>query len=191
MGFLPCASYAYGAERIQRFRDLLMHCAWIGSGWTIFTMIFTVGLPKYIVRALSQDPAYIGWAEQFVRNSNVITFISPIALIAQALLQALQQGTRASMVTFGTQLFPLPIFSVVLYFVDKHNPGKLFYAYPIQQAVGLFVAVPLAIGPLRDILSRGKIEGDHVKLSDGMEQPGSARESVPTEEGGIVEMTDF
>jgi hypothetical protein len=130
-------------------------------------MIFTVGLPKYIVRVFSQEEQYLHFAEQLVRNSNIVAFCSPIALIFQAMLQALQMGTRASFITLGTQLLPLPIFSIVLYYASpEKDPGRLLYAYAIQQGLGVLIAVPLGIGPLRDMLKRAKIEETRIHIDD-------------------------
>ena len=158
MGLLPCGSYAFGAERWDRYFRLLIHCSWICFSWCFFTMIFTVGVPRYICMALSQDEGYLIYAEQMVRNSNVVAFLSPVALIIQAVMQSLQRGVRASIISFGTQLFPLPVFSIVLYYTNKSDPGRLLYAYAIQQAIGVLVSVPLGIGPLLDVWKRAKKE---------------------------------
>jgi Na+-driven multidrug efflux pump len=192
MGFLPCASYAYGADRIKRFQDLLFHCTWIGSAWTMFTMIFTVGLPQCIVRAFSSEEEYVHWAAKLVRNSNILAFISPVALVIQALLQALQRGTRASIVTLGTQLLPLPVFSIILYYTNNYDPARLLYAYPIQQALGLMISIPLGFGPLREVMRRAKIEDTHQKIDDTTSEHGApAMAAQHEDEGGVVEMTDL
>lgn len=162
MGFLPCASYANGAQRYKRVLALLKHCCWISFGWTLLTMIFTVGLPKIISLMFSNEPGYLEYAEQFVRNSNIVAFLAPVALIIQALLQALQLGNKATIISISTQLLPLPIFSAVMYFTDKHNPGKLLYAYPIQQALGLLISVPLGIKPFIAIWKKAKVEKEYV-----------------------------
>ena len=162
MGFLPCASYANGAQRYKRVLALLKHCCWISFGWTLLTMIFTVGLPKVISLMFSTNPRYLEYAEQFVRNSNIVAFLAPVALIIQALLQALQLGNKATIISISTQLLPLPIFSAVMYFTDKHNPGKLLYAYPIQQALGLLISVPLGIKPFITIWKKAKVEKEYV-----------------------------
>lgn len=158
MGLLPCGSYAFGAERWGRYFRLLMHCSWICFSWCFFTMIFTVGFPRQLCMALAQDEGYLHYGEQMVRNSNVVAFLSPVALIIQAVMQSLQRGVRASIISFGTQLFPLPVFSIVLYYTDKSNPGRLLYAYAIQQAIGVLISVPLGIGPLLDVYRRAKKE---------------------------------
>lgn len=165
MGFLPCASYAVGATRYKRVLALLKHVCWISFGWSIITMIFTVGIPAQISKMFSSSPTYLVYATQFVRNSNVVAFLIPVALIIQALLQSLQLGTQATIISIGTQLFPLPVFSAVLYFTDKHNPGRLLYAYPIQQALGVLISLPLGIKPMIQIIKNAKIEKEYVDTS--------------------------
>ena len=128
-------------------------------------MIFTVGIPAQISKMFSSSPTYLVYATQFVRNSNVVAFLIPVALIIQALLQSLQLGTQATIISIGTQLFPLPVFSAVLYFTDKHNPGRLLYAYPIQQALGVLISLPLGIKPMIHIIKNAKIEKEYVDTS--------------------------
>ena len=190
MGFLPCASYAVGAQRFKRVLKLLIHSCWISFGWTGLTMIFTVGIPRYISMMFSQTEGYLYYATQFVRYSNIVAFVSPVALIFQALLQALQLGNRATIISIGTQLIPLPVFSAVLYFTDKHNPGRLFYAYPIQQALGVVISLPLAIKPLIDLIRKAKSEKDFVNENgqiDGQHEILGQHEKIPDIAGPELE----
>ncbi|OHT12427.1 MatE family protein [Tritrichomonas foetus] len=162
MGFLPCASYAIGAQRYKRALKLLMHTCWVSFGWTALTMIGTVAVPRLVSMMFSNTEGYLNYATQFIRNSNVVAFVSPVALIIQALLQALQLGNAATIISIGTQLIPLPVFSAVLYYTNKHNPGRLLYAYAIQQALGVVIAVPLGIKPFFDLLKKSKNEREFV-----------------------------
>ena len=191
MGFLPCASYAFGAERWNRYFRLLIHCSWICFLYSGITMIFTVGIPRIMCKALSQDEDYLVYAEQLLRNSNVCSILIPVALICQALTQSLQRGIRASIISFGTQLLPLPLFSIILYYTNKHNPGRLLYAYPLQQAFGVLLSLPLALGPLRDVVKRAKSEQQE-PVVEAME-PSAKREGEELEEfkdEGVTEMRE-
>jgi Na+-driven multidrug efflux pump len=164
MGFVPCAAYAFAAERVCRVRDLLIHCTWIGIAWAGLNMIVTMGFARQISLAFSSKESYLKYAEPQVRNSNALAVLSPISLIIQALLQALQLGGRASLVTLVTRLSPIPVFSTVLYFTGKHDPGRLLYAYAIQHAISLLVALPMGLTPLLDVLKRAKLEATHDKV---------------------------
>jgi Na+-driven multidrug efflux pump len=158
MGFLPCASYAAGAERYGRVLRLLIHASWIGIVWCGLMMILTCAVPRELSKAFSQSDGYLGWAEKLLRNSNVLSVLCPVALVGQAVLQALQLGSRASIVSIGTQLLPLPLFSVILYYTNKSDPARLLYSYPLQQACGVLLAVPLAVGPIRDVIQKARVE---------------------------------
>jgi Na+-driven multidrug efflux pump len=165
-GLIPCAAYAYATERIKRVQDFLVHGTWITIAWATFSMIFTVGLPKYTVRLFSSDTDYLYWAEQLMRNSNIMQWCGPVSHLFQSLLHAVEKEARGSILTFAAQLLPLPAFSAILYYTNRHDPARLLYAYAMQHAFGVIIAIPFGIGPLMDIFKRAKLEKSRIQVED-------------------------
>jgi Na+-driven multidrug efflux pump len=154
IGFLPAASFAGGAKRFRRVLVLLMHATWISIAWSLLSMALTLGMPKLLCRLFTSSPGVIDWGVQIMRTANIVAFVLPIPLIANALLQALQLGGTSTAFCVATQTLPLPIVSTAIFYTDKDNLERLFWSYPAQYLVSFCVAIPFAIYGVRKIWNR-------------------------------------
>lgn len=170
IGFIPAASYAYGAQRFKRVLLLLVHTLWISVSWCAFTLILTVGFPRPISMLFSSTPSYLDWCVIIVRNGTLCSFLVPIPIIATALLQSQQKGFLATIVSFLSNLVPLPIISAALYYTSKYDVGRLIYSYPIKMAVSLFIAAPFAIYCIKDVFTKHTANGENEKEIENIDQ---------------------
>lgn len=156
MGFIPSASYAYGAKRYRRINWLLLHAVWIAFLWSVFSMILAMCFPIQIAKIFSDTPEYLEWSKKIIRNGNLLTCICEIPGIIISLLQSMKKGNQASVLSFLIELLPLPIISIALYYTNKHDIGRLIYCYPIQIFFGVVASVPFIIISLREIFKKQK-----------------------------------
>ena len=152
MGFVPAASYSFGAKRLKRVIYLLTHGLWISTLWCLVCMIFTVGFPSLPASLFSTSKGYLNWSIIILKNSTYLAFLTPIPLLIQALLQSLQNGYQATILSLLTQLLPLPLFSIIFYYIDKTNPGKIFFSYFFQQLFGALIAIPFGLPQIIKII---------------------------------------
>lgn len=74
--------------------------------------------------------------------------------IITSLLQALKKGILASILSFFTQILPVPVAVTVLYLTNKNNIERLIYCYPLHSAFGLVVSTPIGIIIIKSILKK-------------------------------------
>jgi len=170
LGFVPAASYSYGARRFRRVMFLLLHSFWISLAWCVVCMVFTVGFPRISASIFSTSKGYLDWSEVILRNSTLFAFLTPIPVLIQALLQAQQLGGKATTLSLLTQLIPIPIFSIIMYYSDKTNPGRIFYAYAAQQILGVIFSIPFGYTRFFQVIDDARVEKEtrenEVKLQD-------------------------
>jgi Na+-driven multidrug efflux pump len=173
IGYLPAASYAFGAKRFRRIVSLLMHAAWIAVAWAASTMIITLGFPEVLCRIFANTEDYLRWGRLVVPRGNLAAIVMPIPMVVTALLQSVQMGGLSTIYTFLSQILPLPGAVILLYFTNKHDAARLFYAYPIAQALSAVLAIPFAYKAVKEVWKRPDdrdMEGEEFKLAD-IEKP--------------------
>jgi Na+-driven multidrug efflux pump len=173
IGYLPAASYAFGAKRFRRIVSLLGHAAWVAVLWAAITMIVTVGFPDLPCRIFANTEEYLYWGRLVVRWGNLTGIVLVFPMIITALLQSVQMGGLGTIYTFSSQCLPLPATVTLLYFTNKHDVARLFYAYPISQAVASLMAIPFTYKAVKEVWKRPDdrdMEGDEFKLGD-IEKP--------------------
>lgn len=151
-GYLPPAAYAFAAKKYKRWIRLTIHQCWINFAWGIFITIMVLSIPRQISMIFTDDENFLNWAEKMVKAGNCAQIISWIKNNAQAILQSLQMGTTATILSFCTQLVSLIIFATILYFTDRYNPVRIQYAYPLAFLFGLIVSIFVLIKPIKKII---------------------------------------
>lgn len=152
IGFIPAASYAFGAKRYKRIILLFIHALWISLLWCGLSMVLAMVFPVQISKMFSNTEDYLDWAKVIIRNGNLLTCICEAPGIIVSLLQAMKKGNQATFLSVLVELLPLPVISLALYFTDKHNIPRLMYCYPIQILFGVVVSIPFVIVALRQII---------------------------------------
>jgi len=152
-GFLPPASYAYAAKQPERWKWLSIHSIWINFAWCSFTCLLAWTIPKQISRLFSKDEYFVSWAAPMLRNGHALNFISWCKNNAQSMLQSMQKGRTATILSMFTQMGSLIGFACLLYYTDKHNATRLQWAYSYSFAFGFIVSLFVLIKPVKETLS--------------------------------------
>lgn len=186
IGFIPAASYAYGAKRFKRVFRLLIHATWTCVLWCSATMILTLGFPRALASIFSKTPEYLYWSEIVIRNGNYATFCIEVPGVITALLQATGYGNMATILNIVVQLIPVPVVATILYYTDPTNIPRLILCYPIQSVFGVIVSIPFAYFVLKKIFKekKDKTERRHSKL-ETITDDKHIGESIKTDENGI------
>ena len=151
MGFVPAASYSFGAKLIKRVLSLFYHGSWISISWCLICMIFSVFFSKFTSSIFSHTTSYLEWSSIILKNSTYLAFLIPFPIMIQGLLQSMQYGILATILSSITQLVPLPLFSYILYQFYPNNPGKIFLAYTFQQLFGAIFSLILGYPKFKEI----------------------------------------
>lgn len=150
-GFIPAASYAYAAKNYRRYWRLVLHAAWISQTWSLITNIFSWAIPKEVSKIFGTDPGYLKYAEPMLFNGNALGFLCWFRIIAQGILQSMQMGFRAMILSLITQLFSIIAFAYLLYYTGKNDPSRIIWCYPMSYALGVILGLALIIPELRRV----------------------------------------
>lgn len=131
IGFLPAASYAYGARRYNRILHLLFHSSWIGILIASIYSALLVFFPRQIASIWSKDPSFLDNCQSMIPIVFLLSPLYPIQYTVPALLQGMQRVLLSTILAFLTEMLPLPIFSSILYFTDKNNPARMMWSYAL------------------------------------------------------------
>ena len=178
-GFIPPASYAHASNNDRRFLRLSFHAGWINFLWCCIVTTLALAIPKPISLIFGHGDEFLHYAIPMLRNSNYTGFLRWIQFNSQAMLQALQRGWQAMVVSILSNFAGFLIFAYLLYYTDKHNVIRLIYLYSCTTAFGAVVGICLLIYPLLKLYKKSKIQraqmekentnvnvNDDVKLKD-------------------------
>ncbi|OHT15953.1 hypothetical protein TRFO_13638 [Tritrichomonas foetus] len=197
-GYIPPASYAYAAKDSIRYLWLSFHSAWIAFAWSVFTTILSLTIPRQISMMFSSGEDFLSFSAPMLKVSTALNFIMWMRFNAQAMLQALQSGGRAMIISFVSNFVATIGFAYVLYFTDKHNVIRLMWVYPISIAVGFVFGLALLLKPLLQMYRSAKtqsiLEGKD-QVPEPLDHPDLAKEkpdvSSSADEGIDHEGTDI
>jgi Na+-driven multidrug efflux pump len=131
-------------------------------------MVFAVGFAELLVSIFSDNPGYVRWGVLIMSRASLMAWALPVPVIVNALLQSLQFGGVSTLFTFVTQTLRLPVISCALFFTDKTNAERLFWAYPIHQGFAALIAIPFAIFAICRIWNMKTEEEEGVKRADDL-----------------------
>ena len=109
-----------------------------------------------IISIFSNDENVRVISAKMLKIQNAVGVITWVRNIAQSILQSLQNGIKAAILSLSTQLFSIILFEVILFYTDRHNPIRLLWAYPLSFAFGFIIAIFFLISPLKQIYSNYK-----------------------------------
>ncbi|KAK8841710.1 hypothetical protein M9Y10_026654 [Tritrichomonas musculus] len=157
-GFIPPASYAHASNNDRRFLRLSFHAAWINFTWSCIVTTLALTIPKQIALIFGHGSDYLAYAVPILRNSNYTGFLRWVQFNSQAMLQALQRGWQAMIVSLLSNFAGYLIFAYILFYTDKHNVVRLMYLYTCTIAFGAVVGVCLLIYPMLRLYKKSKIQ---------------------------------
>jgi len=160
MGFVPAASYAYGAMMYKRYIRLAIHASWINVSWGVFTTILTYTIPKQLAMIFSKDENYLPWGIEMIKSINGLAFIQVLKYNGQTIMQSLQLGLRATITSFFNNFIFITGFAFLLYFTDKTDGNRIIKAYPYSYVCAFILTFIMVIGPLKKVyrVSKGIVE---------------------------------
>ena len=148
-GLLPSASFAFGAKRLKRFRNLVLHALWIGTAWNTICDIIVMTNSRSIAKIWLKDEKFLNIAEKFFKNCFFTIVLIMFKFASITALQASKKIVISIIVSIITLLIPIPIFSTILYVTDKDNPTRLVFAFPLTDALSFVVCFITLFAVLR------------------------------------------
>ena len=157
-GFLPAGSYANGAKKYKRWLWLVWHAIWINFLWGGFTCILTWTIPRELSMMFSTTEGYLKWAGPMMRYRNALGFFAFGRFNCQAILQSLQKGGRATLLSILAQFFAIAGFSLLMYVTDKHDAVRLMWCYPLTDTFGITVGALFCASSVWDMFKKARQE---------------------------------
>lgn len=168
IGFLPSASYAIGAHLPKRVISLVTWTLLLGFCWCSFSELILLLFAKSIATIFGRSDIYIDLATKMIRVSYMLCCTMGIQYVSMSLLQSMQLNVQSIVLSFLTQLMPVPLFSTLIYFIDKtHSIVTLMFMYSANDLFSFVVSIMFMIYPSIK-LYKSKISEQ--VLSDSIEQ---------------------
>ncbi|OHT06348.1 MatE family protein [Tritrichomonas foetus] len=171
-GFIAAGSYAHASGNDKRFLHLSFHAGWLGFAWSCLTTVFALAIPKQICLIFGKGEEYLQYSVPMLRNMNYLGFFRFVQFNSQGMLQALQLGGRAMLVSFLCNFLAFLGFGYLLFYTNKHDVIRLMWLYSCVNGFGFVLGIILLIGPLRKVYRLSKIQAGEIEadLSD-VEEP--------------------
>lgn len=167
-GFIPPASYAHASSNDKRFLRLSFHAAWINFAWSVLVTILALAIPKQISLIFGSGDEYLDYAVPILRNSNYLGFLRWVQFNSQAMLQALQHGVHAMIVSMLSNFAGFLIFAYILFYTNKHDVKRLMYLYTITTGFGTVVGVALLAYPLYKLFKKSKEQEKQNQINENI-----------------------
>ncbi|KAK8883011.1 hypothetical protein M9Y10_045659 [Tritrichomonas musculus] len=165
-GLLPSASFAFGAKRLKRLRNLALHSLWIGTLWDALCDIIIITNARSIAKIWLKDEEFLNLAERFFKNGFYSIFLAMTKFTSITTLQACKKVVISIIQSIITLLIPIPLFSTILYLTDKKNPARLLFAFIMTDCLSFLICFIVSLITLRFLckknpdLERSKVYGD-------------------------------
>jgi Na+-driven multidrug efflux pump len=184
-GLLPSASFAWGANRLNRVFWLFVHSTAVATVCSTVLALVIVIWPRQIASLWDGDSEFLDWSERLIPKAFYTTVFVSFQYTGPGLLQSLQKVAASSFLSVATFLLPLPVFSTILYVTNKEDPERILLAYVMNDAWSFIACVFFLWAPLRLLIAAPKdetlkIEGGRVNREEGEQQ------QQQVEEGGGV-----
>jgi Na+-driven multidrug efflux pump len=172
-GFIPAASYAYAAKNYRRWFWLSLHSFWTCCVWGCLAAIVTFVFPRQISMLFADSEGYLDQATQMVRIINAVAPVAAIRLNAQAMLQSMQRGNRAILLSLFGNFALIVAISFLMYYTNKHDGPRIIWCYPISYACAIPLALLFLARPcwqMWKLMKEQKEEKEEIPL-DNIKQP--------------------
>ncbi|EAX96185.1 hypothetical protein TVAG_000140 [Trichomonas vaginalis G3] len=147
-GYLPCASYAYASKNYKRWLRLTIHQCWLNFAWGSLCATIIVTIPVHISMMFVKDKTELYYASTMLFNGCCGFFIGWLRNNSQSILQSMQKGPFASILSLFTQMISLVACSVGLSLTNKHNAPRIEFAYPLSFLIGGVICIVALIFPI-------------------------------------------
>ena len=117
-GFLPASSFAFGAQRLNRLKWLAVDCLIMGIIWNSVCEAIIMICRKQIAKVMIDDEAFIETTAEFLLIGTITMPLAMFNYVGTAILQTCKEVIVSMVLAAVTQLLPLPIFSMIIYYAD-------------------------------------------------------------------------
>ena len=153
-GLLPTASFAFGAKRLKRLRNLAFHALWIGTAWNAFCEIIVITNARSLSKIWVKEKEFLDMTESFFNNGFYCIFLAMFKLVSITTLQATKQIVISIIQSIFTLLIPIPMFSTIMYFTNKKNPPRLLYSFTMTDLLAFAITILVVIVKLRFLFKK-------------------------------------
>ncbi|KAK8896480.1 hypothetical protein M9Y10_014380 [Tritrichomonas musculus] len=150
-GYLPAASYAYGAKRKHRVLKLTIHLLWLATSISSVTAYLIVIFIRPVSSIWSNEEKFLKVASKFVP---IIFYAMPLvglSYMAPALLEALQKALSATILSIVSLLVTPITISTILHCTKKDDPYRIMLTYPISDSITSLFYIAFTFRPLMDL----------------------------------------
>ena len=155
-GYVPPGAYAYAAEDYLRYLWLSWHSVWISFAWCCVTSILSLACPRQISMIFGSSEEFLAYSGPMLRDGNALGFVMFMRYCSQAMLQAMQMGVRAIIVSLMSNFVGCIAFSYLLYYTGKDNVVRLMWTYGLAYAFGFFFGIAMLAGPFLKVYRAGR-----------------------------------
>lgn len=106
----------------------------------------------------SKDESYLKYASRMVAYNNAVGPLMSVKMLAQSMLQSLQRGPRATILSFLNNFMTIIVFNFVLYYTNPHDGARIIWCYPLAHVAACFISPFFLWGPLKNIWNLMKTE---------------------------------
>lgn len=178
-GLLPCASFAFGAQRLRRVRNLALHALWIGIVWGAVCEAIIIPNAREFAKLWLNEEEFLYWAKRILQSCLYGVVLAMFRFVSATTFQATKKVLAATIQSVLTLLVPIPIFSSIMYFTDKHNPSRLVLAFPISEAFSVVVCLLFVCARLRFLFNppvtdsgvMENVENDQESMEEDKKEP--------------------
>jgi Na+-driven multidrug efflux pump len=126
----------------------------------------------------ADSEGYLNQASKMVLIVNAAAPLASIRLNAQAMLQTLQRGGRAMLLSFLNNFIFISCIAVIMYYTGKDNPPRVLWCYPASYFCAIPVSVAFMVRPFWEMWKLMKKEGMEGEIPlENLEQPLAGEES--------------
>lgn len=154
--FIPAASYSFAAKRYRRFLKLTLHIYWLALVWGALTLIITWSIPRTLSKMRSSGECYLKYAGKMVSNNNGLAPFAGFKFNAISMLQAIQQGPRATILSFLSNFATNII--LVLYYTNKHDGARIVWCNPLSYSLSSLISIFFLWSPVKNLMLLSKEE---------------------------------
>lgn len=136
-GFLPIASFNFGAKKMHRVKEVIIAAIRYGSAISLLVFIAVMLFAKPIVSLFTKDPALIAQTTPALRWIFLATPLITIQLIASAYYQAIGKAIPAFILSLIKQIvFLIPL---VIILSRSYGVNGIWHSFPISDVLATIV----------------------------------------------------
>ncbi|KAK8834246.1 hypothetical protein M9Y10_035714 [Tritrichomonas musculus] len=153
-GLLPTASFAFGARRLKRLRNLAFHALWIGTAWNALCEVIVISCPRSLAKIWVKEKKFLDMTEKFFKNGFYCIVLAMFKLVSITTLQSCKKIVISIIQSIFTLLIPIPLFSTILYLTDKKNPPRLLFSFLITDLLAFTITLVVIVVNLRFLFKK-------------------------------------